>query len=866
MRRKPQLFWPVFFREETDDLIDSFSLQPFSHPVYLDHARDRLDEGTYQFFALLNKQSPLSLKDLPDIKEDSFKFDIDLEIKSGSLKFGCLIPDHEKLEEYHLGELATLLAPTKIKIEQKPINTKVHSFVFSQRNMEWLKEYQTEVTLDSAETLILKAESHLGNYFASYPHKPNVFVDAHLLMQELNQSVVCLAQACTKRVKNQDLVISFACLLEEIYWAEQLFNAQKRDGISAEHSQRAGLDTQATNCALQDEIYAICQLHGFPGRPAPAIQLKAIDQEYKSLIANGQSSRADYIQTLFMWKSKQISQEGATAIAVSSHESPLGQAFCQFLEALSLNQSNARANFHVGRLLIMQGEYKSASERLMTCLHYDPSHLEARFLLGFSLGQEVLHDHNKEEASFRDATQLLTEGAVNFYKILVSRENAFNDKCNEFKEPQSSFDRLVSNDFFSRRNPIILQGLSTLGQLLQRSGQMIKAMNYYMMSIMYCMQSLPYLKIDSPLVQSILRVAIIGHANLIEIMLQIKEFQPLSEHVLQSRCRGFIALLQASNLEKDEIISRMHKKVAQVYAFHFPNDIVALANVGLSLLEEAQNKTSSLDKKLSSDAEEIIDEAIELMEAALQLVGKKSGGGEPTPTMTKHAWWKQFEKPSPVEIPSKTKADQSNKVKAEQSKVKAAAVKGGQKPAQKTAKPVVIAGKSEEKNISSKSRKAPYGELNEASSSALAGLANAYRMKKEVVKASQYFEELIKLRPNVQENYIEYAEMLNMECDKMSAIAVYCKVPSSGDEFSDAFIYGQIVDGLFKCEAYEDKRLPIFMVKWAKVYGMGILDKYISKLEEKGKTEICKLVYSGYHGKSMDDASLQDYFKMKFWT
>ena len=58
----------------------------------------------------------------------------------------------------------------------------------------------------------------------------------------------------------------------------------------------------------EDDIQAICELRG-AGQNAPlALQLKAIDEEYHYLLDQGQSDKADYVQKLYAWKSKQATQ------------------------------------------------------------------------------------------------------------------------------------------------------------------------------------------------------------------------------------------------------------------------------------------------------------------------------------------------------------------------------------------------------------------------------------------------------------------------------------------------------------------------------------------------------------------------------
>jgi CRISPR/Cas system CMR-associated protein Cmr1 (group 7 of RAMP superfamily) len=55
----------------------------------------------------------------------------------------------------------------------------------------------------------------------------------------------------------------------------------------------------------EDDIQALCEMRGV-GRNAPlSVQLKAIDEEYHYLIEQGRSDKAEYIQQLYAFKSKQ---------------------------------------------------------------------------------------------------------------------------------------------------------------------------------------------------------------------------------------------------------------------------------------------------------------------------------------------------------------------------------------------------------------------------------------------------------------------------------------------------------------------------------------------------------------------------------
>lgn len=62
--------------------------------------------------------------------------------------------------------------------------------------------------------------------------------------------------------------------------------------------------SDAKSTARQDDILAVCKLHGFLGRPTVENQLQALDTEYQQLKDQGQSGKADYVQTLYIWLSK----------------------------------------------------------------------------------------------------------------------------------------------------------------------------------------------------------------------------------------------------------------------------------------------------------------------------------------------------------------------------------------------------------------------------------------------------------------------------------------------------------------------------------------------------------------------------------
>lgn len=81
----------------------------------------------------------------------------------------------------------------------------------------------------------------------------------------------------------------------------------------------SSMNTEARESSKAEECDAICKIHGVsPGAPL-SLQLKAIDQEYHQLVNSGQSGKADHVQGLFAWKSKQATQVTHLLLSFDMH-------------------------------------------------------------------------------------------------------------------------------------------------------------------------------------------------------------------------------------------------------------------------------------------------------------------------------------------------------------------------------------------------------------------------------------------------------------------------------------------------------------------------------------------------------------------
>lgn len=73
-----------------------------------------------------------------------------------------------------------------------------------------------------------------------------------------------------------------------------------------------------------------------------------------------------------------FAQEGAAAHKAEDNQSPLGQAYQKYLDTLCTEESNAIYNFHVGRMLVIMGNYDDAIKRLEVALSKGSKHEMAR--------------------------------------------------------------------------------------------------------------------------------------------------------------------------------------------------------------------------------------------------------------------------------------------------------------------------------------------------------------------------------------------------------------------------------------------------------------------------------------------------------
>jgi len=69
------------------------------------------------------------------------------------------------------------------------------------------------------------------------------------------------------------------------------------------------------------------------------------------------------------------------------------------------------------------------------------------------------------------------------------------------------------------------------------------------------------------------------------------------------------------------------------------------------------------------------------------------------------------------------------------------------------------------------------------------------------------------------------------QTNPMAAVEIYSKFPKSENPtFDDAFIFGEIVLLLMKCEKYDDPRLESNLIGMGRVMGLGMCQRFFPLL------------------------------------
>ncbi|KAK1171297.1 hypothetical protein AOXY_G6060 [Acipenser oxyrinchus oxyrinchus] len=769
----------------------------------------------------------------------------------------------------------------------------------------WEKRLQQAIGDNDIEKLCSNAEEQIQIYKQRLPKSGDIphYDEGSSPLDALHQVAVEYASAIKLKPRDPKLHFLLGLAIEEQYYASEIYGLKKRTEEDAQEL------SSAKAAGREDEILAICKLHGFQGKPTLENQLQALDAEFHQLKDQGQSGRADYIQTLFIWKSKKAGKDGRAGVL--DEESPLHQALLKYLDAWSLNPDNWQYNFHIGRLFLLQGKSEVAQQHLQTSLALRPASPATRFYTGLAL----LEQKEGPGQRAQEAVMYLQEGL----------EELITQQFNAASEDTERKDDLQAVNPFSLMNTQLIRGFLKLGALLKKvnfSGKIMTAEEVIHIVADLTAKALCQCPFRGAVMQQLEWGLLEAHFFLLEsLVLQPKR----KESWIGRRCQALSALLRLTSIPACKELLDMQEKVCQLGVIATPCNSHALYLLGVAQLDQYDNDSDS------ENAQNSIRDARLSFQASINLENKSAFGPPPT-EISGQKWWQdwvmrekekasvQFQqslKPegAPATSPAGKGVARGRGVTARggvtprggTAAQRGAAVKtaaptargrggavtpakpsGTSKSTYKTNSKTQLPGTSSEKPDSSQDKVKPAAAeassvqestgtpsqdessppINRKSHFHHLGLARALSRSEETQEeACILYQEIIAMSPDFRDTYIELADLLR-KTNPLAAVDIYCKFPMKPvkeQTFEDAFITGEIVRILMKQEMYDHPKLASNMIDYGKVMGTGCIEKYINKLDEKFKTNLLKTIYAGIHNKSVDDKDLQDFFRFKCW-
>ncbi|KAL5007933.1 hypothetical protein ScPMuIL_013514 [Solemya velum] len=812
---------------------------------------------------------------------------------SESVKFGVIGAEIEKMKSI-----------PKVEDLKDKFKSSTESIKHTIQIRSWEKHLHQIFGETNVDQLMKNYHSELEKYFQSLPKpgRARQFAEGESPLDYLTNASHYVATAVKLKGKEANLHLQLGMVLEERYYAEDMFGLKKEEAPAI-----VSMNLQAKESSKEEECAAICKLRDVDATAPLALQLKAIDEEYHSLVDSGQSGKADHVQLLYAWRSKQAMQEGAAAQKAQDEESPLGQAYLKYMDALVADEAKAVYNFHAGRMLVILGNYTDAVSRLENALSWNPQHELSRYYLGLALALQK----NGPGGRSKEAIGYL----LKVMEILLTKNSV---------EAHTVKPLLQADNLVRSTNVHLLRGLIQLGKLLQQNTD-IKSMtpgNVFHTAALLASQILRSVSRGDTYKQ-LEWVLLEAHSNLLEILCSSAI---RNEQLIAQRCQRLSALLFYSTIPQNDHTLALHENTCQKLVDIQPGNSHSIYLLGMAQFAKYENSRPGEMTDL------LLQDAKSSFQASIALEGKSSSDGPPD-VLLGQQWWKDKVKaeeakkkvgqeaanPQPTKPAAGTKAGPPGRGGAARGApaarargAPAAASRGGARggvargagtarggatappqvgkvatPAAKTTvKPGANSNTNQPHSCEPSSTTGPENtktdgktdvqvvpkmvsslpaKVNRKSHHPRLGLARAHKSANEISESQKFYNEVITMAPEVHDAYIELADMIVMS-DPLSAVDVYSKFPiSDPPTFDDAFIIGEIVRILMKEEKYDDKKLGPNMISLGRVYGLGVLEKYVAKLEDKFKYDLLKSVYAGVNNKDIEDPGLQAFFKHKCW-
>nr|XP_008292168.1 PREDICTED: uncharacterized protein LOC103366271 [Stegastes partitus] len=768
----------------------------------------------------------------------------------------------------------------------------------------WEKRLQMTTGDDDVDKLCALAQEHLKLYRQNLPKPGDLlrYEDGQSPLHSLEQAAVCYASAIRLGSRDARLHFLLGLVLEEQHHATGMYGLQRKA------DRDKGEVSDAKSAAHQDDILAVCKLHGFLGTPTVENQLQALDKEYQQLKEQGQSNKADYVQTLYIWLSRKTGKDSNAAL--QDEGSSVHRALMKYLDAWCLSPDSWEYNLHAGRLLLLQGRSREALQHLQSGLALRPLHPALRFFTGLAL----LHQEQKaSEDTEKEAALFLQQGLEHF----VSQ------RCSKSWVDQDPSDPL------SGLSTHFLRGLLTLGQLQQRntlSGKAVSAELVYHIVAVLTAQSVSQCVCRGEASRQLEWVLLDAHFALLQRLIQQSQAKTGTERpsLVAKRCQALAALIRLTSIAPCQELLDMQERTCQLAVVTTPRDSHTLCLLGLAQLTQYDNNPNSERSK------EAIRDACLSFQASVELE-LKTQSGEPPEQLSKQKWWQDRLQAENKKAPKQSAAQPAaaaaaaakgpcdtgvakrgakqgrggpsqgrvavtkappapvRGAKAARPPARAPAARGragaaakpdrSAKPSNSSTKAQLPANKSKQERrpdgvekaevvVSEADRVGVSSPVNRRSHVPRLGLARALSRSADTQdQAKQLYREVIAMAPGVHDVYIELVQLLE-PADPRAAVDVYCRFPLkpvAEQSFDDAFITGETVRLLMSQEQYDHPQLGSCLVAHGKVMGLSCIEKYIDILDAKSMTRLLKSIYARIHDRQEDDEELQDFFKFKCW-